>query len=362
MTRWHWTWEEHAPSERAPSASSPTSDTPVASPADAARDAGSAAGQNVSNGAAEPPSPPHPPRLAREHEVRRRRLAALAAILLVAAVIADAALSGGSGRRSAHALPAATVAHAAHAAASAEGRSGSAAQSAAAVRAAQEAAVSRVLSYTPAIVEGGHTGNEVALTFDDGPGPYTQQLVAVLDRLHVQATFFSIGEMERYFSVGTLAALASGNAIEDHTETHPMLATLTPHEQHEQLFEQIVRMEVLGAPRPLLFRPPYGSFSKTTFKIARALHLLMVLWSTDTSDYRLPGVPAIVESALAGAHPGAIILMHDGGGDRSQTIAALPAIVAGLRKRGLRPVTVPQLMVDDPPLPGQRLPTNLSGD
>ncbi len=88
----------------------------------------------------------------------------------------------------------------------------------------------------------------------------------------------------------------------------------------------------------------------------------MVLWSTDTRDYTMPGVAAIVQSALAGAHPGAIILMHDAGGNRSETIAALPAIIAGLRKRGLHPVTVPRLMLDDPPPPGQPVPTSLAGD
>ncbi len=71
---------------------------------------------------------------------------------------------------------------------------------------------------------------------------------------------------------------------------------------------------------------------------------------------------AIVQSALAGAHPGAIILMHDGGGDRSETIAALPAIIKGLRDRHLRPVTIPQLILDDPPPPGQPIPQNLAGD
>jgi peptidoglycan/xylan/chitin deacetylase (PgdA/CDA1 family) len=67
-----------------------------------------------------------------------------------------------------------------------------------------------------------------------------------------------------------------------------------------------------------------------------------------------------VQRVLAGAHPGAIILMHDAGGDRSETIAALPAIVKGLRHRGLRPVTVPQLLLDDPPPRGQHIPENLS--
>jgi peptidoglycan/xylan/chitin deacetylase (PgdA/CDA1 family) len=88
----------------------------------------------------------------------------------------------------------------------------------------------------------------------------------------------------------------------------------------------------------------------------------MVLWSVDTGDYRQPGVAAIVERALAGAHPGAIILMHDAGGVRTQTIAALPAIINGLRARGYRIVTVPQLLRDDPPPAGQPMPTSLSGD
>lgn len=227
---------------------------------------------------------------------------------------------------------------------------------------AEQRAINSVLAYTPAVTSGGSKGDEVALTFDDGPGPYTQRLVAALDRLRVRATFFAIGEQERYFSEGTIAEIKSGDVVGDHTETHPMMATLSAHEQYEELFEQIARIELVGGPRPRLFRPPYGSFNATTFKELHHLHLLMVLWSVDTSDYTLPGVRAIVHSALAGAKPGAIILMHDGGGNREQTIAALPAIVKGLRKRGLHPVTVPQLLEDDPPPHGLPLPTNLSGD
>jgi peptidoglycan/xylan/chitin deacetylase (PgdA/CDA1 family) len=228
--------------------------------------------------------------------------------------------------------------------------------------AAEAAAIDRVLSYTPAITAGGTRGDELALTFDDGPGPYTVQLVHVLDSLHVQATFFAIGDQERYFSAGTLAELSAGDVVGDHTETHPMMAALSAHEQHEELFEQIAQIQALGGPTPRLFRPPYGSFDATTFKQLHALHLLMVLWSDDTSDYTRPGVAAIVQRALAGAHPGAIILMHDGGGDRSETIAALPAIVAGLRRKGLHPVTVPRLLLNDPPPRGQPLPSSLAGD
>ncbi len=229
-------------------------------------------------------------------------------------------------------------------------------------RAAEERAIDHVLSYTPAITAGGSHGDEVALTFDDGPGPYTQQLVTELNKLGIHATFFAIGKEEQYFSAGTQLELRSGDVVGDHTETHPMMASLSAHDQYEELYEQIARIELLGGSRPRLFRPPYGSFDATTFKLLHKLHLLMVLWSTDTEDYTLPGVQAIVQRALAGAHPGAIILMHDAGGDRSETIAALPAIVAGLRKRGLEPVTIPRLMLDDPPPPGRPLPTSLAGD
>ncbi len=223
-------------------------------------------------------------------------------------------------------------------------------------------AVERVRSYAPAITAGGSHGDEVALTFDDGPGPYTEQLVGVLNHFGVKATFFVIGEEERYFSAGTQLELRSGDVIGDHTETHPMMAALSAHQQHEELFEQIARVELLGAPRPELFRPPYGSFDATTYRELRRMHLLMVLWSADTSDYTLPGVSAIAHSALAGVHPGSIILMHDAGGDRSETIAALPAIIGGLRKRGLHPVTIPRLLLDDPPPHGLPLPTSLAGD
>ena len=168
--------------------------------------------------------------------------------------------------------------------------------------------------------------------------------------------------MLRYFSASAAKEIQDGDVIGDHTETHPMMALLSAHEQHEELFEQIARVELLGGKRPDLFRPPYGSFNATTMHELRALHLLMVLWSVDTGDYLQPGVPAIVERALAGAHPGAIILMHDAGGTRTETVAALPAIIRGIRARGLHLVTVPQLLIDDPPPAGQPLPPNLSGD
>jgi len=284
---------------------------------------------------------------------RRRAIAGLALLAILALLITAIGSHGGTHRDRTTSDPAI------HRAAIPQL---TAAQQRARIHQAEENAIDSVLAYTPAITSGGGKGHELALTFDDGPGPYTQELVGVLNRLHVHATFFAIGEEERYFSAGTTLELRSGDVVGDHTETHPMMASLSAHDQREELVEQIARIELLGGSRPRLFRPPYGSFDATTFRLLHQLHLLMVLWSTDTSDYTLPGVQAIVHSALAGAHPGAIILMHDAGGDRSETIAALPAIVKGLRKKGLEPVTIPRLMLDDPPPHGRPLPTSLAGD
>jgi peptidoglycan/xylan/chitin deacetylase (PgdA/CDA1 family) len=225
-----------------------------------------------------------------------------------------------------------------------------------------EKAVDSVLAYTPFVKAGGTKGRDVALTFDDGPGPYTPGVLDVLEREHVPATFFVIGEELRYFSASTVRAIHDGFVIGDHTETHPMMAQLSKHDQHEELFEQAARIELLGGRRPRLFRPPYGSFDTTTFHLLHQMHMLMVLWSVDTDDYERPGVAVIVHNALEGAKPGAIILLHDAGGDRSETIEALPTIIRELRKRGFHLVTVPQLLLNDPPPAGQPLPQNLSGD
>ncbi len=226
----------------------------------------------------------------------------------------------------------------------------------------QAGAVKAVLAYTPFVKEGAGRGRDIALTFDDGPGPYTPGVLSVLERYHVHATFFEVGKMLEYFGASAVRELQDGDVIGDHTQAHPDLATLSAHNQREQLFEQMARVELLGGPRPTLFRPPYGAYNPTTMRALRALHLLMILWSVDTDDYLQPGVPVIVQRALAGAHSGAIILMHDAGGTRTQTIEALPTMIRELRARGFRLVTVPQLLEDDPPPPGQPLPSSLSGD
>jgi peptidoglycan/xylan/chitin deacetylase (PgdA/CDA1 family) len=332
MTRWDWTWEDRSRAARTPTVEpEPTTDEHDAL---VSAGGGTLAGRGSS-------------------QLFRRRRAGAGVGLLAIVVLVVGAFSSHKDAP----LPATSPAKS-HVAK----LSPTQAERAAATARAERKAMDSVLTYTPFVRSGANRGNEVALTFDDGPGPYTQQLVAELDRLHVHATFFAIGSQERYFSAGTVAEINSGDVVGDHTETHPMMASLSPHDQYEQLFDQMAQIEVLGGARPRLFRPPYGSFDATTFREMHHLHLLMVLWSVDTGDYTLPGTRAIVRNALEGAKPGAIILMHDGGGNRSQTIAALAEIVKGLRKRGLRPVTVPRLLLDDPPPRGLPLPTPLAGD
>jgi peptidoglycan-N-acetylglucosamine deacetylase len=335
MTRWDdWTWEERSQKSGTPTVEpdSPTDEHetfPVGGDLD----------ENAG-----PPA-------AGDRVFRRRRLGAGLGLLAII-VLAIVAIVPKSGSKGPPVLT--TKSHVAK-------LSPSAAEQAAAEQRKERKAIESVLAYTPAITSGGATGDEVALTFDDGPGPYTQQLVAELNRLKVKATFFAVGNQEQYFSAGTVDEINSGDVVGDHTETHTMMSSLSPHDQYEQLFEQMARIEVLGGTRPRLFRPPYGAFNATTFRELHHLHLLMVLWSVDTADYTVPGTEAIVQRALAGAKPGAIILMHDAGGNRTETIAALPAIVSGLRKRGLHPVTVPRLLMDDPPPHGQPIPTSLTG-
>ncbi len=215
-------------------------------------------------------------------------------------------------------------------------------------RAAENAAITKTLSYTPYVRVAGTQHKEVALTFDDGPGPYTPQIVSALERLHAPATFFEVGVEERYFSGSTAKIVARGYPIGDHTQNHQNMGKLAPKQQQSQLLQETTAIGAEGAPFPRMFRPPYGLWDNGTLRVLKKYRMLMVLWTVDTGDYELPGVPAIVTAAVKGARPGAIILLHDAGGDRSQTVAALPRIIRQLRRKGYRLVTVPRLLLDNP--------------
>ncbi len=297
----------------------------------------------------------------RRRRARRRAAARVAGVLLIAAVVAVVlaqVFGRGATGRSSRRLEASVRPVLSHGPSRATVRANAARE----LLARENEAIDRLLRRQPFITAGGTERREIALTFDDGPGPYTPRLLDELERLHVPATFFEIGFMFRWFHGSAVRELHTGDVIGDHTETHPPMALLSSSAQQAQIVDQTEWVRKYGGPFPRLWRPPYGSYNATTLQILHRLHMLMVLWTVDTHDYLRPGVATIVRRALAGARPGAIVLMHDAGGDRTQTIAALPLIVHALRAHGYRLVTIPQLILDDSPRHPQHLPSRLAGD
>jgi len=211
-------------------------------------------------------------------------------------------------------------------------------------------AVDRLARHGMAIRSGGGTRRWVALTFDDGPGPYTSRLLAELERLKAPATFFQVGRMLQEFpGPAVLTANTPLLSIGDHTYSHSLLPRLSRRGQLREILDGAVIMERLGAPPPRLFRPPYGAWDSDTRDLTRQRRMAVILWDVDSEDYKRPGVAKIVRNVVGAVRPGSIVLMHDGGGNRNQTIAALPKIVRRLRKRGYGLVTVDKLISEDPP-------------
>jgi len=209
-----------------------------------------------------------------------------------------------------------------------------------------------------AVYCGGGRGPYVALTFDDGPGRYTGRVLAILRRAHARATFFVVGDRVRYWPGLARAELVLG-AVGNHTWDHARLPGLGARETWRELaWTQSAVVSATGA-RPLLFRPPYEAPSKASRHVARALGLTVVLWSVDSGD-SLTGATAssVARTAIAGLRPGAIVLLHD---IRPAGVAALPRILRAIRRRGLRAVTVPELVALDPPAHAQLFATRRSG-
>ncbi len=183
----------------------------------------------------------------------------------------------------------------------------------------------------------------MALSFDDGPYPLTPSFVRMLRSNGAVATFFMIGEQVSSRYRATLhEELRDGDALGDHTYTHPDL--LTSGDVRGQLQSTIRAIRGLSGYTPCVFRPPYGDYDSSVVRTAASLGLATITWEVDPSDYTLPGVAAIRQRVLAQVRPGSIVISHDGGGPRGQTLAAYPGIIRALRSRGYRFVTVPELL------------------
>jgi peptidoglycan-N-acetylglucosamine deacetylase len=169
------------------------------------------------------------------------------------------------------------------------------------------------------------SGTDIALTIDDGPDPrWTPTILALLARYRIRATFCVIGRHAVRYPDLVRAIVAGGHQIANHTQTHPIpMARLTPPQVAAELGQATDAIVAAGAPRPRLFRAPGGGWSPAVLSACTASGMHPLDWSVDPRDWSRPGVPHIVDTILTKTRPGSIILDHDGGGDRQQTVDAL---------------------------------------
>jgi peptidoglycan-N-acetylglucosamine deacetylase len=169
-------------------------------------------------------------------------------------------------------------------------------------------------------------GGTVYLTFDDGPSEYTPAILSVLRATHSTATFFELGFRQAQHPTEAAQIMAEGSNIGNHTYNHADLAALTPTQ---------IQWQLAHGPQSRCVRPPYGATNRTVERILSREGLRQVLWTIDTRDWSRPGTKRIVQAATGpSVRAGSIVLMHDGGGDRSETVAALPHIITALQHQG----------------------------
>jgi len=191
----------------------------------------------------------------------------------------------------------------------------------------------------------------VALTFDDGPNPpYTDRILDTLRAHDAKATFFVAGEQAEAHADTARRVVEAGMEVGSHSYTH---SHDLPEMSEESFARDLARAEqalsAVSAARPRLYRAPYGDTSEAMLRALRDRSYLSVGWDVDSMDWSDAIADDIVRNVIDGAHPGAIVLMHDGGlgggnTDRSATAAALPRILEELRRDGYEPVTVGELL------------------
>lgn len=193
----------------------------------------------------------------------------------------------------------------------------------------------RSSSHVP--VRKGEAGRaSVALTFDDGPNlRWTPQVLVLLAWAHVHATFCIIGREAEMHPALVRAIVAGGHRLCNHTWDHDeQLPRVSPAHLRDEIHRgQLAVTKASGGVGPWLFRAPAGNWSPAVERAARAEHLAPLKWSVDPRDWSRPGTGRIVSVVLATVRPGGIVLLHDGGGDRSQTLAALKILLQQLARR-----------------------------
>jgi peptidoglycan-N-acetylglucosamine deacetylase len=187
-----------------------------------------------------------------------------------------------------------------------------------------------------------HDGRKrIALTIDDGPSPiYTPQILKLLEKYGVTATFSMIGVQVRAYPGIAREVADAGHMIANHTWTHLDLPALSATSAADQIKRATSASHKATGRKPTLFRAPYGAWSPEVLELCAKNKLTPVDWSVDPRDWARPGVSSIVNNIMRNTRTGSIILEHDGGGDRSQTVAALGIVLPRLIDAGYRFVTV----------------------
>jgi peptidoglycan/xylan/chitin deacetylase (PgdA/CDA1 family) len=178
-------------------------------------------------------------------------------------------------------------------------------------------------------------GNVVALSFDDGPSPtYTPQVLQTLEQYRAPATFEITGSLGAQYPWLLQQMVQAGFGLANHTWDHVDLTTL-PAARWPAEVDGTDNLVQSVTHRPVdCLRPPYGYTSSSVLARLAQRGLAEFMWDIDPSDYLLPGASVIAQRVLSALHPGAVIILHDGGGNRSQTVAALPSIINGIRAAG----------------------------
>jgi peptidoglycan/xylan/chitin deacetylase (PgdA/CDA1 family)/spore germination protein YaaH/GT2 family glycosyltransferase len=186
-----------------------------------------------------------------------------------------------------------------------------------------------------------HGAGAIALSFDDGPDPtWTPQILDILDREHVPGTFFVIGRAAESSPDLVRREVDAGYVVGNHTYSHPDMNAIPDWRARLEIVADQAVLQGITGRKPLLFRSPYGNGDISTHgaasrnQLASSLGLHAVGWTDDPTDWATPGVAKIVDAAVAQATDSGVILLHDGGGNRSQTVAALPLIIERLRAQG----------------------------
>ncbi|WP_313934909.1 polysaccharide deacetylase family protein [Nostoc sp. FACHB-280] len=189
------------------------------------------------------------------------------------------------------------------------------------------------------------TDKVIALTFDDGPGPKnTTQILEILKQNHIKATFFLVGQMVSFHPQIVKQIAAEGHVLGNHTWHHwyRRMDAATAASEINRTADLIYK---LTGVKTTLFRPPGGFLHNGLVDYAKSQKYAIMMWSDESGDSQRRGqTPALIKNVVKSAKPGGIVLMHDGGGNRSRTVKALPQIIADLKAKGYKFVTIPELL------------------